>query len=201
MTTEKKRNDIYTRVFSFLIAHNIQTVPVDVKLLCMHLDVELVPLSEIENGTGLSMWDVFEIWGNEDGTAIVDFSENRKIFKIAYNDRTPRRSMFTIAEEIGHIILGHLEDPSFSVFSQTYEDETYLKYEEKARIVAGLLICPPNFYYKNEQHLNEVNLSDLCHISKACAHVRIDVLNKYRDEINMHPLYNKLPEVSSTNSI
>ena len=100
MTTEKKRNDIYTRVFSFLIAHNIQTVPVDVKLLCMHLDVELVPLSEIENGTGLSMWDVFEIWGNEDGTAIVDFSENRKIFKA-----TPHKlQSFRLAEVYQHIL-------------------------------------------------------------------------------------------------
>lgn len=197
MTTEKEREDIYTRVFSFLIAHNIQ-IPVDIKQLCMLLNVELVPLSKIENDTGLSMWDIFELWGNQDGTANVDYSQGRKTYKIAYNDYTPRRSMFTIAEEISHIILGHLEDSSFSIFFQTYKDETYLKYEEEARIAAGLLICPPNFFYKNEKHLNETKLSDLCHITKKCAHVRIDVLNKFRDEISMHPLYAKLPEMTST---
>lgn len=197
MTNEKEREDIYTRVFSFLIAHNIQ-VPIDVKQLCMLLNVELVPLSQIENDTGLSMWDVFELWGNEDGTANVDYSQGRKTYKIAYNDYTPRRSMFTIAEEISHIILGHLEDSSFCIFSQTYKDEIYLKYEEEARIAAGLLICPPNFFYKNEKYLNETRLSDLCHITRKCAHVRIDVLNKYREEINMHPLYDKLPEMIPT---
>lgn len=197
MTTEKEREDIYTRVFSFLIAHNIQ-IPVDIKQLCMLLNIELVPLSKIENATGLSMWDIFELWGNQDGTANVDYSQGRKTYKIAYNDYTSRRSMFTIAEEISHIILGHLEDSSFSIFFQTYKNETYLKYEEEARIAAGLLICPPKFFYKNEKNLNEAKLSDLCHITKKCAHVRIDVLNKFRDEISMHPLYAKLPEITST---
>lgn len=197
MTTEKERDDIYTRVFSFLIAHNIQ-VPIDIRFLCALLNVDLVPLSQIENDTGLSMWDVFEIWGNEDGAANVICSGSRRTYKIAYNDYTSRRSMFTIAEEIGHIILGHLEDPSFSIFSQTYKDETYLKYEEEARIAAGLLICPPKFYYENEKYLNEAKLSDLCHITKKCAHVRIGILNKYRDEINTHPLYDKLPEMILT---
>lgn len=199
MTTEKERKDIYTRVFSFLIAHNIQTVPVDVKQLCGLLNVELVPLSQIEKDTGLSMWDIFDIWGNEDGAANVYCSGGRKTYKIAYNDYTPRRSMFTIAEEFGHIILGHLENPEFSLFFQTYKNETYLKYEEEARIVAGLLICPPNFFYTNEKYLDEKKLSDFCHITPACAHARIGILNKYRDEINTHPLYDKLPEVIPVN--
>ena len=195
MTTEKERKDIYTRVFSFLIDHDIHVIPIDMKQLCVLLNIELVPLSQIENDTGLSIWDVFEIWGNEDGVANVDCSQGRKTYKIAYNDYTSQRSMFTLAEEISHIVLGHLEDPSFCIFSQTYKDEIYLKYEEEARIAAGLLICPPNFYYDNEKYLNEKTLSEFCHISTTCAHTRIGVLNRFREEINSHPLYSKLPEV------
>ena len=54
---------------------------------------------------------------------------------------------------------------------------------------------PHTHPFLKEKYLNEKTLSEFCHISPTCAHTRIGVLNRFREEINSHPLYSKLPEV------
>lgn len=141
--TEKRRQEVYGRVFTTMLQYKAFSLPLDINRLCKDMGIELRPLSRIIQDTGLSAQAVFDIWGNEDGA--VNAYQHRHI--IAYNDfRHPGRIRFTIGEEIGHVICGHTEDPRFCVFNQTYSENTYKAYEEEARMSGGLILCQPQYF-------------------------------------------------------
>lgn len=100
---------------------------------------------------------------------------------------------FTVFEELSHILLGHTRDERFCVFAQQYPEEIYQQYEREARIAAGLLLCPPQFFYRTYPPLLERELPAACLITSQCAKTRLKVLYRYRDEIEAHPLYQELP--------
>ncbi len=195
MITNEKRRFVYDRIFKFLIDNNINKFPISIEKLCNLLNVELKPLSNIIRETSLKAQDIFDVWGNEDGCVIYYSQANKH--KIAYNDYKPtERIRFTICEECSHILLGHTQDPSFNVFLQSYTSDTYEEYDETARIGAGLILCSPKFYYNNQHLVSPTHLRTICQISQPCANTRIKVLNKYKYEIQNHPLYESLPSIS-----
>lgn len=81
------------------------------------------------------------------------------------------------------------------MFDQHYDQQTYLKYEEEARMCAGLILCPPQYYY-NFPHKMSVDLFQQRYkVSGSCAQTRIDILNKYEQEIKNNDFYNVLPKI------
>ena len=94
-------------------------------------------------------------------------------YKIAYNDNKPlERIRFTVCEECMHILLGHTKNPSFNAFQQSYSPPTYAQYDEEARIGAGLIICPSQFYYAHSNEISSTHLCRICRISEPCANIR-----------------------------
>lgn len=191
MITNERCQQVYTSIFSIMIANNALSLPLHIGKLCDSLGIELCPLSDIIAGTGLSEQAIFDIWGNEDG-AVMQFGGRNKI---AYNDSLPKgRRRFTLCEEIAHVVLRHVEDPRFNVFNQSYRRRIYLEYEEEARIGAGLMLCQPQYFFLHRDLLTPSSVSYLCDITNKCAEVRCDVLSRFETSITSNPLFHLLPQ-------
>lgn len=156
--------DVIERVLHFQCTHGY-ALPLNVEALCRTLGIALRPLSAIVGESGLSEGEVLALWGNPDG--VLQRAGGR--FFICYNDgRAPNRVRFTLCEEIAHRLLGHLDEPGFSVFSQDYRAEVYARCEAEARFAAGLLLCPPRWFFAREEP-GESALARRCGVSRACA--------------------------------
>ncbi len=192
MIDEDRRHEIYNIAFQFMIENNISTIPIGVDIICKNLGIELIKLTDIIQDTGLSAADIFSIWGNSDGV-LNSFGD---ICKISYNNTTsPQRQRFTIIEEVSHKLLGHNKNPGFNVFKQNYNAEVYEKYEEEARICAGLILCPPQYFYEYKQIMPRDYFRAAYNVSEPCATVRMQVLWKYESEIKSCELYSRLPKI------
>lgn len=194
--TKKERNDVYTKAFHYLITNSINMHPLPLNDICQKQGIEIIPLSKILETTGLSHRDIFKIWGNPDGIVQYAPNKNCKIqYKISYNDSQPRnRIRFTIAEELSHIICGHVNDKRFNMFTQTYDNNIYELYDQQARMCAGILLCSPKFYYKNYSNYKTADIAKICKISIECANIRCLIYDQYKQEIMKHPLYRYLPD-------
>lgn len=167
------------------IRKNVKSIPVDIFSLCVDCGVSLVPLSQmIRDGFDANV--VFGLWGNPDGTS--SLWKGKAV--IAYNDSMPNnRVRFTLAEELMHILLGHLGDSRFNMFSQEFDEKTYAQYEHEAKMAAGMLLCPPKFFYTFEDELNPYWLSEFCSISESCAERTILDYRENRDRIKGLPSF------------
>lgn len=194
MIDEHRRQEIYNIAFKFLIENNITTIPVWTEDICKKLGIELVFLSDIVRDSGLNEEEVFACWGNEDGV----LQSYGDICRIAFNDKKSiKRQRFTIMEEISHKLLEHISDEKFNIFSQAYDESTYNRYEEEARMCAGILLCPPQYFYDNYNKQMSQNLfKTVYNVSAPCAKTRIDVLSKYEYEIKSCELYRFLPKIA-----
>lgn len=193
MIDEDRRKEIYNTAFKFLIENNIFSIPVWTEELCQKLGIELVSLSDIVRDTGLPERNIFNIWGNEDGV----LQTYGDVCRIAFNDKKPlKRQRFTIMEEIAHKLLNHISDERFNIFSQSYDEATYRRYEEEARMCAGIILCPPQYFYDDYNKQMSPNLfKTVYNVSAPCAKTRIDVLSKYEYEIKGCELYKLLPKI------
>ena len=189
--TIKRRQEIYSAMFRFMIDNEItESVPLQIVPLCKKLGVMLYPLSKITAKTGLTERNVFDIWGNEDGV-IQRYGGNHKI---SYNDHAnSRRARFTLCEELTHMVLGHTADEEFNIFRQGFSPAKYERYEEEARMGAGILLCNPKFFYYYQRVLTPSDLADICGITQQCATTRYDILKRCEPEITSNKVYPFLP--------
>lgn len=175
---------------------SLNTLPVSMERISSILNAKIVKLSDITIQTGLSEDQIFAVWGNKDGGVMACHTNGEFKYKIAYNDNMPKeRIRFTLAEECCHIILNHTSDRRFNIFDQSYAEKTYNLYDEEARIAAGILLCPPQFYYKHSAKMTIALMCEFYQISEQCARARKDIYEKYRYEIQSHSFYNNLPRI------
>ncbi len=181
--------ELIEEILHFQCGHGY-SLPLNIEALCRGLGLELRPLSAIVRESGLSAAEVCALWGNPDG--VLQRLGGRGV--ICFNDaRPPRRQRFTLCEEAAHWLLGHLDEPGFSAFEQDYRPEVYQRCEEEARFAAGLLLCPPRWYFAHEPELTERALMRRCEVSLACArHIRADYA-RYGAEIRACPTYGFVP--------
>lgn len=151
----------------------VTTLPVDPLRLARLYGVRVLPLSWYED-RGLPSAELFQVWGNVDGVA----SKQDNTYMINYNDRAPHhRARFTLTEELMHILLGHVNDPRFSVWSQDYSEDVYRAYENEAKTAAGLVLFPAGLWGRH-QRASDRAVSKVCDISEACAYTT----RKYYEE-------------------
>lgn len=181
--------ELVEQVLHFQCGHGYP-LPLNTEALCRSLGLELRPLSEIRRESGMEAAEICALWGNPDG--VLQRLGGR--FVLCWNDaRAPRRQRFTICEEVSHFLLGHLDEPGFSIFSQDYREEVYQRCEEEARFAAGLLLCPPRWYFAHEAELSERALMRRCGVSLACArHILADYA-RYGELIRSCPTYGFAP--------
>jgi Zn-dependent peptidase ImmA (M78 family) len=100
-------------------------------------------------------------------------------YKIIYNEKAyPARIPFTLAHEIGHIWLNHLEDSGLNKTSQnSLSEEQYDVLEKEANCFAAELLMP-YFILRNLQPLSQLDLVAFCNVSQAAASNRLKTINK-----------------------
>lgn len=181
--------EVIEQILHFQCGH-AYVLPLQIEALCRTLGVELRPLSEIVRDSGLSAAEVCALWGNRDGA----LQRVGGRYTICFNDARPaRRQRFTLCEEIAHALLGHLDEAGFTVFSQDYREAVYQRCEEEARFAAGLLLCPPRWYFAHEAALTERAITRRCEVSPACArHILADYA-RFGAEIRACPTFGFAP--------
>jgi Zn-dependent peptidase ImmA (M78 family)/rRNA maturation endonuclease Nob1 len=97
--------------------------------------------ASLMTATGQSRYACIRMLGSEDGATVLN-GDNKYI--IYYNENKSRpRIRFTIAHEIGHIFLGHLEEYGNPVLeSDDVEEQLYEHLEREANCFARNLLCP-----------------------------------------------------------
>lgn len=151
----------------------VDRLPVDPLRLASLYGITVLPLSWYEDH-GLSASELFQVWGNTDGVA----SKHGGAYTINYNDRAPRhRVRFTLMEELMHVLLGHVEDPRFSVWSQTYSEEVYRQYEAEAKTAAGLVLFPASLWARHKGASDRV-IGNVLDLSAACVYT----MRKYYED-------------------
>lgn len=147
-----------------LVERYVKYPPVDVVRLCQALGARMITFSQAVDA-GMDPHALVECLGNKDGVAL----EGAHSWAIVYNKNAPlNRLRFTLAEELMHHVLGHTKDQSFVWHSQSYSDQTYLRYEHEAKRAASLLLIPPSVYYKYQSWYDTHKIALLCGVSDAC---------------------------------
>ena len=160
-----ERQRLVFETVNTVVRRYVNRLPVDVERICALCGVELLRLSDYE-AKGFTAQEMETVWGNPDGAA--SFGAGHPV--IGYNDRAPaRRLRFTLAEELMHVLLGHVHDPRFNAFSQDYDPALYALYEAEAKRAAGMLLFPPALYYAHRRSASLAQLARICRVSKACA--------------------------------
>lgn len=173
-------------------AKKIKRLPLDIVSLCQEAGIDLLSVHELALRSGLTDVDVFGIIGNADGAV---FSHSGR-YVIVYNDAAPpNRVRFTLCEEIGHVLLGHSDDSTFNAFTQEYSPALYAQYEAEAKLFAGLVLCPPNFYFSHSR-LSVGALADVCGISRSCASTICANYDAFSADIRHNMRFYKLPALS-----
>lgn len=116
-----------------------------------------------------------------DGRCYKSISKNgRATYLIIYNDSKPlQRIRFTIAHELGHILLGHLENGVTEIDRGGISNSLYMELENQADVFAGNFLVPPILLNERLKMLNcrdiPFIISDTFDISKPA------VFNRYKD--------------------
>lgn len=101
--TYTRYEGIKMTITDILIDYNIDTLPIDVFLLAKRMGIIVLKYSEFSIDEQVKI-----ISASNDGMSL--YSYKNKCYYIIYNDDMyESRIRFTIAHEIGHIILGHVE--------------------------------------------------------------------------------------------
>lgn len=161
-----------------LIDYCILSLPINILKLAKAMRIKVVKNSVVH-----------KLKPGESGRSF--FSNNQWV--IVYNDSEPiQRCRFTIAHEIGHIVLGHkLKDGHYT---RTF-DLTKPAVEQEADVFASRLLAPACVIWALDLHTPK-EISELCDISLESAKIRaerMEVLYE-RDKFLLSPLEGQVYE-------
>lgn len=164
-----------------LIRYKINSLPVRISNLCNQMGIKLVSYESGE--TFLKSKKLWEHTYLNDGFCSIISNQ----YFIFYNGNVQPngRVRFTVAHELGHIILGHLETENISCRNQTSmwnrgEENPKNKYETMANIFAVRLLSPAIVLHEL-QILSENDIADRCGLSHLAARYRSDRMRKLEE--------------------
>jgi len=137
-----------------LLDFNISELPVKPSTIAKQSGIKIIKNSSIN-----------ELSKGESGATYLINSK----WYIVYNDTEPRqRSRFTVAHELGHILLGHIMCDKH--YARTF-DTSRPTIEQEADVFAARLLAPACVLWALNVHTPQ-DISELCDISLAAAQVR-----------------------------
>lgn len=177
-----------------LIEYGTNSLPISVKKISNNLPIKILfnTYSHLIRHQGFTYSEVCRAYKSEDGAAIL----NGDTYCILYNDmdRSSQRIRFTLAHELGHIILGHLE---FDACLCRLSDYEYDVLEKEANQFASQLLSPEPLIYDILKTSHSISTSqihsifDISYQSADCVLKRMDTRGGifcYRSDI-LHELY------------
>lgn len=96
-----------------------------------------------------------------DGRSFYDVKRN--VYMIVYNShKKQQRIRFTLAHELGHILLGHLDNELTEIDRGGISNELYQKFEDEADTFAGNLLAPPILIYEKIKTNKQFVVESVC---------------------------------------
>lgn len=148
-----------------LLDCKVDRLPVSLNAVCRKLKIRV--LSYEKGGRMLERAELAQAARHTDGmtfytrtTPVVLFDEKKP----------PQRTRFTVAHEVGHIILGHVEPGSFTVANREPRPEDAPE-EQAANQFAARLLAPACVLWGLDVHTPE-EIMKLCRISRPAAEFR-----------------------------
>jgi len=160
---------------------------VDLNVICKELDVRTA--SYRANSTLIQKRNLTEIAARSDGMSF--FAGDTPI--ALYNEAcAPERIRFTVAHELGHILLGHVSPGTFTTVNREPSPRDN-PYETAANQFAARLLAPACVLWGLGLHDAE-EIARMCHISKQAAEFRANRMNILyaRDRFLTSPLERRL---------
>lgn len=161
---------------------NINSYPVDVfKLFRKISNCRVVPYSKFMKKYNLTFMDVYMYLNTDEGCTIYEAKSQRYI--VYYNDfkqlKSIERQRWTLAHELGHILLRHhvLSDRT-KISRNTLTEDEYEWMEKEANYFASLLLAHPLILYKLKIK-NETDIAKICGISNEAAIYRFEYYKKW----------------------
>lgn len=110
-------------------------------LQCMPKDCRILSYREMADATGCSKDEIAAISGSNSGATHYDTGHDR--YLIVYNENmNDGRILWTIAHEIGHICLGHINATGASNIAFSDDQNAYSQLESEADCFAWNLLAP-----------------------------------------------------------
>ena len=144
-----------------------------------------VKVSDITRRAGIIILKNSIVQELSDGQSGFTICQNGKCYVVYQDAEPPYRCRFTIAHELGHILLGHVlvDTPKYRTFSENDENEN------AANVFARDLLAPACVLHELNITSAE-DISRVCNISMHAAEIRSERLRllKDRNAWYMHPL-------------
>lgn len=158
---QNARNKSWEIIFKY----KIKTLPVDMFKLFKKMKIKLYPYSK-----GQQLISALNLEQNAKNDGFTAVFENQYI--VFYDDRISNsgRLSFTLAHELGHIVLGHVKNAT--VWNRG-ENQPITPEETQANIFASRLLAPACVLHKLNIHTPE-DIVRLCGLSYAAAKIRAE---------------------------
>lgn len=154
-----------------LLDCNVECLPVDLNLICKTLGVRTT--SYRANPALIQRRNLSEIVARSDGLSF--FAGDTPV--VLYNETcTPERIRFTVAHELGHIVLGHVFPGSITTVNREPSPQDDPR-ETAANQFAARLLAPACVLWGLNLHTAE-EIAQTCRISKQAAEFRADRMNE-----------------------
>lgn len=117
---------------------------------------------------------------NSDDAATWENENNQKIIFYNQDVNSKYRIRFTLAHELGHIVLGHITENKVGI---TVSDDKYDAYEKEANYFAKRLLAPLPIIYRlvselNDHRITSFEISNIFQISDQSAYYVVDNMNR-----------------------
>ncbi len=195
LTTKIRYNYIKNVVNKLFIKFKICSYPVDMaNIFSKFKNCKVVPYSYYEKKYNLSENEVIEYFGSDEGCTVYNSEKNR--YLVFYNDsnfhhKSHHRIRWTIAHELGHILLGHLIiSDNVKIFDNNLADEEYDWLEAEANRFASLLLANPIILYKLGIRDNN-DIANICELSDIASNYRFNDYLKW----SKHKYINKYDKI------
>lgn len=170
-----------------LIRFGISELPVRISDGIMGMGIELAPYSKSEQF--LAEIGISNLMQETDGLSV---QRSGKYYIFYRGDMTPGRIRFTVAHELGHIVLGHLDRKTHTTRNRE-PNEGDAPIEQAANVFASRLLAPACVLH-DLNAITPERISELCDISLTAARFRSERMNvlEKRSMFGASPLERKV---------
>lgn len=188
LMNKKRRSEIKATVIRTLQMYKKPLgLPVPIKAITKSLpNVRLIPYSTQMKRRNLNYSQMISFAGTED--ACTDYDANSDLFVIYYNDvsyshTSSMRYRWSIAHELGHIVLEHHKKYSASrIFRNSLSPTLYQELEDEADMFAAYILVPHIVVSVIGADSDHLLLKNTCRISRAAAEYRLRMLWDWRSQ-------------------
>lgn len=138
----KNYYNVFRKSQEALVLLNSVCFPLDLSTICDELGIILVTKQDYLNYRQDTNSLNQEIC-IKDGRSYLAYINGEKIYTIIYDEKPYWRWRFTIAHELGHILLGHLNDERLQIERGGIDTGLYQELENEADVFAGNFLAPP----------------------------------------------------------